>query len=81
MSSGNAQEEAPWEPEAGALVRVTTTGKTAKVMDVGQTRVHLRPLNGGREWVAKKTDLEPLRTSEALSPLVAQANARSRGAL
>lgn len=64
-------------PARGMFVRDkrgTGEPKIGRVMEVGHARVWLRPLGGGREWTAPLADVEPVPTSEALRPLVAEAN-------
>ncbi|TDC18520.1 hypothetical protein E1265_25130 [Streptomyces sp. 8K308] len=65
------------------LPAVGTTVRDARLNTIGRVVAHtcgglwLRPLDGGCEWVACPEDVAPVRLSEALGPLVAEANRRS----
>ena len=62
-------------PEVGALARDTKRDKVGRVMACTVGTVWLRPTGGGREWTARREDVEAL---EELSAKVAAANAQSR---
>ena len=71
----------PYEPRVGDTVRDAETLRVGKVMGHVGPHVQLRPIGGGVEWDARPDALTPVSTSEALSPAVSAANARSRGEL
>lgn len=62
-------------PEVGTLARDTKRDKVGRVMACTVGTVWLRPLNGGREWTARREDVRPV---DELSAKVAAANAQSR---
>lgn len=72
---------APPTPVVGDLAYDTVRDRYGVVMERTPGQVHLRPKGGGREWVARPEHVELARAGEALSPQVAEANARSRGEL
>ncbi|MFD5318725.1 hypothetical protein [Streptomyces sp. NPDC127098] len=59
------------------MARDTSRAEVGRVMAHECGRVWLRPLGGGCEWAAAPEDVEPVRLSESLSLLVAEANRRS----
>ncbi|MFC5958282.1 hypothetical protein ACFP51_28665 [Streptomyces pratens] len=65
-------------PGLGSAVHDTVRDRVGRVMGHVGPYVQLRPLTGGREWDADPLHLRPLTSSELLSALVAEANARSR---
>ncbi|MBT2545628.1 hypothetical protein J7E99_34320 [Streptomyces sp. ISL-44] len=72
------QEPAP-QPPVGALMK--RGEQVGRVVAHQLGVVFLRPVGGGTEWTAKPNELEPVSTSEELSPRVREANKRSRGEL
>lgn len=70
-----------YSPRLHDTARDTKTHKTGKVMGFEGGYVQLRPIGGGREWDARREDLQPATAAESLSTVVAVANARSRGEL
>lgn len=82
-ATGEAGQEQASElvapPQVGALMK---RGKeVGRVVDRWLGTVYLRPVGGGKEWTASPEELEPVTTSDVLSPRVAEANKRSRGEL
>ncbi|TKA04751.1 hypothetical protein FCI23_34820 [Actinacidiphila oryziradicis] len=69
----------PYSPAVGAVSVDAKRNRVGRVMGRTETRVWLRPIGGGREWVAVLADLRPASDKESLSARVAGANARSRG--
>ncbi|KPI09495.1 hypothetical protein OK074_3301 [Actinobacteria bacterium OK074] len=70
------------KPAIGTVAKDTRNGKVGRVMDHVGRYVQLRPLKGGLEWDVDPKYVEPATVSDALSPAVATANARSlRGTL
>ncbi|MEU8856188.1 MULTISPECIES: hypothetical protein [Streptomyces] len=74
----NAPSAPPW-PVVGDLAYDTVRNRYGVVMERTPGQVYLRPKDGGREWAARPEHIELARAGEALSPQVAEANARSRG--
>ncbi|MER7482211.1 hypothetical protein ABTX60_32050 [Streptomyces sp. NPDC126510] len=70
---------APPSPVVGDLAYDTVRNRYGVVMERTPGQVYLRPKDGGREWTAQPEHIELARAGEALSPQVAEANARSRG--
>ncbi|MGW1780450.1 hypothetical protein ACWCQQ_15095 [Streptomyces sp. NPDC002143] len=66
-------------PVVGDLAYDTVRDRYGVVMERTPGQVHLRPKSGGREWTARPEHVELACAGEALSPQVAEANARSRG--
>jgi hypothetical protein len=73
--------ESWYEPELHTLAYDETKECVGEVMEVGPTQCVLRRASGGVEWWVSKADLRKPTTAETLSPAVAEANAKSRGAL
>ncbi|MFJ8153995.1 hypothetical protein [Streptomyces sp. NPDC094468] len=73
--------ESTYEPRLGETVEDTERKRIGKVMGFEGPYVQLRPVEGGREWDATPEKLRPVPVGDALSPAVANANARSRGEL
>ncbi|MET7715846.1 hypothetical protein [Streptomyces sp. NPDC005407] len=80
MSASEAEvtREQPTDPEAGDVVRDAATKQVGRVMGHEGPCFQLRPLNGGKEWDARREHLTPALQSDALSTAVAEANDRSR---
>lgn len=55
-----------------------TTPRVGIVMDIRGGRAYMRPVGGGTEWSAPLGDVAPHSLSSALSPKVAEINARTR---
>ncbi|MGW7244294.1 hypothetical protein [Streptomyces sp. NPDC054804] len=74
-------EDPPYAPKIGETVEDTERRRIGKVMGFVGPYVQLRPVEGGREWDATPEKLRPVPVAEALGPVVAAANARSRSEL
>ncbi|TBO57080.1 hypothetical protein EYS09_24565 [Streptomyces kasugaensis] len=62
------------QPSRGNYVRDAKTGMVGIVMDFSLGQYWLRPVGGGREWVARPSDLREITQAELLSERVAAAN-------
>lgn len=71
----------PPVPAVGETVRDTVRDRVGEVVGHEGPHLRLRPLGGGCEWDAEPHAVRTLSRSEALSALVAEANARSRRTL
>lgn len=58
------QETETGLPAVGSLVVDTRTDRLARVMDVRQRRLFLRPPCGGREWEAVRHHVRPATEDE-----------------
>ncbi len=65
-------------PHVGSFVVDTRTDRVARVIDVGDRRLYLRPPTGGVEWEALPQHVRATDPQEDLSARVAVENARSR---
>ncbi|MGA6226778.1 DUF6415 family natural product biosynthesis protein [Streptomyces umbrinus] len=68
-----------YAPALGDTVEDIQRQTIGRVMGFVGPYVQLRPVDGGREWDARREWLRPVSLTEALSAGVAAANARSRG--
>ncbi|GAB2899040.1 hypothetical protein [Streptomyces mayteni] len=64
-------------PAVGATVRDKRLNTIGRVVTHTCGELRLRSMDGDREWAACPEDAEPVRLSEALGSLVAEANRRS----
>jgi hypothetical protein len=77
-AAGLSTPESPQHWEPGQVAKDAATGRVGRVMGREGPRYQLRPLNGGVEWEALPGNLSPAYQSDAMSPAVAEVNARPR---
>jgi hypothetical protein len=65
-------------PEAGDVVVDERDGRVGEVQASAGEHVRLRPVGGGRSWLAAPADVRQATPAERLRAEVAAANARSR---
>ncbi len=66
--------------EVGTTAYDAYTQRVGVVMSVEASRLWLRPVLGGREWIASPEDVRPADRTEELHAKVGEANRRSAGA-
>ncbi|MFI9721398.1 hypothetical protein ACIHFE_17395 [Streptomyces sp. NPDC052396] len=68
----------PHRPAKGSFVVDTARNRVGQVMDHLESRVQLRPVQGGLEWDARPEDVRPASSAEVLSAKVKAVNAAGR---